>query len=61
MHNYLKHYLQIPKDLTMITDINIIYNVDQLFFKTHGIKFDFRQSIGVKKIKNLKKLDCTNK
>lgn len=44
----LKHYIDIPEDLKLITDGNPIFNAAQLFFELHGIHFELNQVIGVK-------------
>lgn len=48
IHDCLSKYKEIPKDMTLITDGNPIYNAAQLFYKINDIDFTLKQVIGVK-------------
>ena len=47
IYKCLSKYKELPKDLTLISDANPIYNAAQLFFEMIDIKFDLHQVVGL--------------
>ena len=50
LYKCISKYRELPKDFTIITDGNPIYNAAQLFFELCNIKFDLHQVVGLKNL-----------
>jgi transposase-like protein len=48
LYQSFKKYRDLPKNLTLVTDGNPIYNAAQVFFKLNDMTFDLYQVIGLK-------------